>query len=162
LSENRGKKFETQVRGDFEKVPDTSVYRLQDSMGGYAGVANICDFIVYHYPVQFFIECKCHYGNTLPFSCITERQWDGLLEMSKIKGVCAGILVWFIDHDKTIFIPIDRLQTYKEQGLKSVNIRTMSDLDWVEIKGKKKRVMFDYDMNDFVNKISHIAEIQYS
>lgn len=159
---NRGKQFEQQIRDAFEKSDDTSVYRLQDSQSGYAGVANICDFIVYHYPVQFFIECKCHYGNTLPFSCITDRQWDGLLEMSRIKGICAGIIVWFIDHDKTVFIPIERLQAYKEQGFKSVNIAKMWDIDWIDIIGTKKRILFDYNMDEFINKITHIAEFQYS
>lgn len=146
---NRGKQFEQQVRKAFENVSQTSVYRLQDSMGGYSGVANICDFIVYHYPNQYFIECKSCYNNTLPFSNITTNQWQGMLKMSKIKGIKAGILVWFMDWDRTYFIDIQELQRLKDAGSKSVNIKAITDYShntYIPIRGIKKRVLFDYDM----------------
>lgn len=147
---SRGKAFEEEIRKAFEREPNTSVTRLIDPQNGYAGVRNICDFIVYKRPSQFFIECKSHYGNTLNFKGdITENQWNGMLEMSKVDGVVAGIIVWFIDHDKTVFIPIERLEFYKQQGYKSVNINKMWDTDWVLIEGKKKRIMYEYDMASF-------------
>lgn len=152
MAVNRGKQFEDQIREAFEKVPNTSVTRLIDPQNGYAGVRNICDFIVYHYPTQFFIECKSCYGNTLPFTNITKNQWDGLYEMSKIKGVVAGYMIWFIDHDRTIFVPAQSMIVHKELGEKSYNIAKQWDSDYTEIKGEKKRVLFDYDMTEFVRK----------
>ena len=63
---SRGKDFELIVKSAFESVPNTSVYRLYDTMGGYSSVANIADFVIYHYPYQYFIECKTVLkGNTL-------------------------------------------------------------------------------------------------
>ena len=54
------------IKEAFEKVPDTSVYRLYDTTNGFVGVANISDFIVYKFPCQYFIECKSVHGNVFP------------------------------------------------------------------------------------------------
>ena len=81
---SRGKDFEKVIKECFELVPNTSVDRLHDQMNGFAGSTNICDFIVYHNPLIYYIECKSVHGNTLPFSNITKNQWQGLLAKSKI------------------------------------------------------------------------------
>lgn len=146
---NRGKDFEQVIRKAFGAVDDVSVYRLQDSMGGYSGVANICDLIVYKYPSQYFIECKSHHGNTLPLTCISDNQLNGMYEMSKITGVCAGVIVWFVDKDVTYFKDIRKIVAMKESGAKSLRF---DDEDVVKISGKKKRVFFDYNMADFFNE----------
>ena len=146
---NRGKQFEEQIRNAFEHIDGVSIDRLLDPMAGYAGVRNICDFIVYKKPFEYYIECKSHHGNTLPFTCITDNQWNGMLEKSKIEGVIAGVMVWFIDKDVTMFIEISELDRLKSTGAKS--IRFDSDCGTI-ISGKKKRVLFDYDMTDFFNR----------
>ena len=64
---NRGKDFEKEIKTCFELVPHVSVDRLPDPMSGYSGVRNICDFSVFQSPDTFYIECKCHYGNTLNY-----------------------------------------------------------------------------------------------
>lgn len=149
-NQNRGKQFEEQIKDAFRKLPDTTITRLLDPQAGFAGVRNICDFIVYHYPHQFYIECKSCYGNTLPFSNITDNQWEGLLEVSDIVGVVAGVIVWFIDHDETLFVPIKVLQQLKEDGGKSVNINKIDRAVCCIIPGIKKRILFDYDLSGFV------------
>lgn len=147
---NRGKDFEDCIREACEAVPDTSVTRLIDPQAGYAGVRNICDFIVYKYPTQFFLECKSIKGNTLNFkSDITKNQWDGLLEKSKVRGVVAGVVVWFIDHDQTIFVPIQNLEEMRQLGEKSFNVTKWSVDDWFHIPGRKKRIYFEYAMEKF-------------
>lgn len=150
LGVNRGKQFEEQIKLAFEKVPNTTVTRLIDPQNGFAGVRNICDFIVYHYPNQLFIECKSCYGNTLPFSNITENQWEGLLKVSDVVGIRAGIVVWFIDHDETFFVPIKYLQELKDCGEKSLNINKFDRCCCYRIPGTKRRVLFDYDFYDFL------------
>ena len=145
MATNRGKQFEEVIKEAFEKVPETSVVRLHDQTNGYLGSRNHCDFIVYHKPLEYHLELKSVHGNTLPFTNITDNQWKGLLEKSKIKGVVAGIICWWVDKDVTKFIPIEDLEILKQQGNKSFRY------DWLgmEIIGKKKRVFFDYDMKDF-------------
>ena len=82
---NRGKDFETAIRECFETISSVSIDRLPDPMSGYSGVRNICDFHVFQAPHDFYIECKCLYGNTLNYkSAIRVNQWDGMEEKSKI------------------------------------------------------------------------------
>jgi len=155
MAQNRGKNFEEVIRTAFNKVPDTSVVRLPDPVQGYLGIRNHCDFIVYHKPYEYHIECKSIHGNTFPFSNITKNQWNGLLEKSYIDGVIAGVIIWWVDKDVTKFIPIDVLAWLDAMGHKSIRF----DRDSYEgemiisIKGKKKRVFFDYDMEQFFKEV---------
>lgn len=155
MAENRGKKFEKVIREAFEKVPDISIDRLHDQTTGFKGSQNICDFIVYKKPYEFYIECKSVRGASLPFSNITNTQYSGLLEKSKIPGVYAGIICWFIDKDVTVYIPIQILSEMRYYGkVRSVNylFRGYGDLPIIEIPAVKKRVFFDYDMGAFLNE----------
>lgn len=149
---NRGKQFEEQIKAGFITVPDLVIERLPDPQNGYAGVRNICDFFVYSFPFLMFLECKSCYGNRLPFSNITENQWNGLLEKSKYTGVIAGYMVWYIDHDMTVFIPAKALKILKDGGCKSIgyNDEIISSDYCILVPGKKKRILFDYDMESFL------------
>ena len=147
MSVNRGKQFEQVIKEAFEKVSRVSVDRLHDQTTGYKGSSNICDFIVYKYPYQFYIECKTVHGNTLPFSNITNTQWNGLLEKSKINGVMAGVICWWVDKDVTKFISIDILEY--EKSIKEAKSVRYDIPCAIELTGKKKRVFFDYDMEKF-------------
>jgi penicillin-binding protein-related factor A (putative recombinase) len=151
---NRGKAFEQKIKEAFEKVHDVSIDRINDNMNGYKGIAGICDFTVYKYPYICYLECKSCYGTTLPFSNITNNQWNGMLEKSKIKGITAGVMVWFIDYDKTVFIPIQSLQQMKEKGDKSVNVKYLDNiLNLIYINGVKKVVFIDYDVSNFFRNV---------
>ena len=94
MAENRGKKFERVIKDAFQKVPGVSIDRLHDQTNGFRGSENICDFIVYRKPYEYYFECKSVHGNTLPFTNITDTQWNGLLAKSQIQGVCAGVICW--------------------------------------------------------------------
>lgn len=171
---NRGKDFEGQIYSGFSKIEGVSIDRLPDPMAGYAGVKNICDFLVYKYPIQYYVECKSCYGNRLSihsndpkkkYGNITNNQWEGLLEKSKIPGVRAGILVWFIDHDKTYWLDIRLLERYRNEGNKSipfypdwVDFTEETAEQWTEITGKKKRVLFDYDLAKFLEEIEYYEQ----
>ena len=162
MGENRGKKFENVIKTAFEKVDGVSIDRLHDQTTGFKGSSNICDFIVYKEPYEYYIECKSVHGASLPFSNITDTQWKGLFEKSKIEGVFAGIICWFIDKDVTLFIRIEYLEHLQTNGYKSLKIREQEiagrfdivnmntkSIYVIPIKGKKKRVFFDYSMEDF-------------
>lgn len=160
---NRGKDFEQVIRESFERVPGVSIDRLNDNTAGFKGIAGICDFIVYREPYEYYFECKSVRGASLPFSNITETQWNGLLEKSKIEGVFAGVICWWVDKDITRFIPIQILQMLKEEGKKSLNCYWDSCVDVYntryyipEIKGKKKRVFFEYNMEGFLDELSNM------
>lgn len=155
---NRGKQFEGVVREAFQKVSDVSVDRLHDQTTGYLGSTNICDFIVYKKPYEYYIECKTVHGNTLPLGNITSNQWRGLTEKAKIDGVFAGVMVWFVDKDITMYVPIETLQALEKEGYKSVHYTLTVGV--VHITGKKKRVFFDYNMSAFFKVMEVISKAQ--
>ena len=165
MAENRGKQFEVQIKRGFESVQDCSIDRLHDQTNGFAGSSNICDYIVYKRPTEFYIECKSCHGNTLSiysndskkkYGAISNKQWEGLLEKSQIKGVVAGYIVWFIDHDITVFVKSEAMKRLRDSGSKSLHIKDICeklDIDeWCKIEGKKKRVLFDYDLSPFLER----------
>ena len=162
MAVNRGKQFENIIRESFEKVKDIVIVRLHDQTNGFAGSKNPCDFIVYKKPVFMAIECKSVRGNTLPFSNITDFQWTHLSAMGKTKGVVAGVICWWVDKDTTMFIDIRLLQELKNRSYKSIDYCAsfaLEDIDnlgsmWTWVTGKKKRVFFDYDMNQFLEEVS--------
>lgn len=150
MSINRGKKFEEVVKQSFLKVDGVSIDRLHDQTTGYLGSRNICDFIVYKKPYEYYVECKSIHGNTFPLKNITDGQWE-LLSKAKIEGVYAGIICWWVDVDVTKWLPIEDLEIIKLNSGKSV--RFDADIGF-EIKSKKKRVFFDYDMKQFFKEVS--------
>ena len=152
MSTNRGKQFENVIKESFEKAKDTVVVRLHDQTNGFIGSKNPCDFIVYHEPRMFAIECKSVHGNTFPLSNITENQYSELLKMSKIRGVYAGVIVWWIDKDVTKFFDINWIKYLKEEDYKSIHYSVEKG---IPINGKKKRVFFDYDMEGFFNGLRY-------
>ena len=174
MSKNKGKKFEDVIRSSFETVENVSIDRVHDQVTRYKGSDNICDFIVYREPYEYYIECKSVHGNTLsiystneeqPYGNIRKKQWEGLLEKSQIKGVFGGIICWFVEHDITIFLPIQMLKDLRDLGYKSVSIKDYSwqefygrDWNWHWIEGEKKRVYFDYDMTKLLDDINFFYE----
>ena len=163
MAVNRGKQFESVIKEAFEMVPDTSVDRLHDQMNGFAGSVNICDFIIYHKPLIYYLECKSVHGNILPFTNITKNQWIGLQNKSKIDGVVAGAICWWIDNDTTYFISAAELEMCKNNGYKSIRYdHEPFTLDgFINLSGDKKRVFFRYDMNKFFD-ITRLSYERYN
>lgn len=150
---NLGKKFEDVVRKSFELVPDISIDRLRDAPKKLKGVDNPSDFIVYKKPHEIYVECKSHKGNTLPFSCIRQTQLDEMSKKWLKEGVIAGFMIWFIDHDLTVWVSIDMIKTMMWFGYKSLNIADLNKIPHLVVPGKKKRVYFDYDMSTFLDDL---------
>lgn len=161
MAENRGKQFEGIIQQSFERVPMLSIDRLHDQTTGFKGSTNICDFIVYRHPYQYYFECKSVHGSTLSiygtkpenkYGAITNKQWEGLLDKSKIIGCVAGVICWWVDKDVTTFLDIRLLQLLRDAGNKSVKHGFCDELA-VQVPGVKKRVFFDYDMKLFLDKM---------
>lgn len=156
MAVNRGKDFEAVVKDAFEKIPETHVYRIPDQVTYKVGSKNPCDFLVYHAPILYAIECKATNKPSLPFSNITEYQWSELLKMAEVRGVVAGILCWYVNNDRTIFIPIHFLETLKQNGAKSIRYDA-DDKSIINIPGKKKRVFWEYQMDALFQSIEQMT-----
>jgi penicillin-binding protein-related factor A (putative recombinase) len=160
MSVNRGKQFENVIRKSLERVEGVSIDRLNDNTAGFKGIAGICDFIVYREPYEYYIECKSVHGASLPFSNITDTQFNGLSEKSQIEGVFAGVICWWTQKDTTLFIPIQILEAERLEGKKSIRFDYENqflgyypsgelEIETIKILGKKKRVFFEYWMEEF-------------
>lgn len=163
MAVNRGKQFEEDIEKAFGKISSFTLDRLPDPMNGYLGQRNICDYFGYMYPNAYYIECKSVHKNTLSihsndpdkkYGMITNNQWEGLLEKSKNEGVIAGYLIWFIDHDVTIWVSAKDLEAYKiVNDAKSINVNQLDKINHIVIDGTKKRVRFDYDLTHFIEEV---------
>ena len=159
MSVNRGKQFEDVFRECVEKVNNVALVRLHDQTMGYRGAKNPCDFLIYKSPYLYPIECKSVHGNRLPIANITDFQRQELMKMNKIDGVIAGVVCWYIDRDVTLFLPINTIRALEYNGAKSISYEIKNDPEFVtyEITGKKKRVFFDYDMDNFFHTMEKTA-----
>lgn len=146
MAKNNGKKFEEIIRKAFETLPDVSIDRIPDQTMRHKDRKNVSDFIVYKKPYQFYVECKTVHGNILPFANIT--QFDALLNKEKIPGVRAGVICWWVEKDVTLWLPISWLDALRKAGMKSLRYDTEFPAV-IKIKGKKKKIYFDYDLSTF-------------
>ena len=159
MAVNRGKDFEDEVRKALERIDGLYVQRLYDPQGGYAGVANPCDFICYKRPQFYMLECKSTHENTMAiyspnpkrkYGMISNTQWEDMLAATQF-GTVAGVLCWWIDRDVTRFFPIQELAKLRDSGAKSVRYDANVP-DSLEIAGVKKRIYFDYDFTEFFQR----------
>ena len=144
MAKNYGKDFERKLKEDFLKIKDSTIDRLYDSMSGYKTISNISDFIGFKVPNIFYIEAKSIRGNTFPFSNLSQY-WQ-LTKKVGIPGVRVGVVIWFIDHGRVLYVPISTITQMKKDGKKSVNIKTVLDeYNVYELPSVKKRIFCDTD-----------------
>ena len=145
MSVNRGKQWEAKLKEDFSKMSGAYIYRVPDQLGGLKGQTGICDFIAYKFPKIFFIEAKTILGNTFPLTNFT--QFDKLMSIPNIQGVHRGVMLWFQDHQRVLYVPLLTIAKMKQDGKKSVNIRTIDSdgYEYLNIPSIQKRVFLDSD-----------------
>ena len=154
MSTSRAKKFEDIVHECWDKTVGTWIYRLYDVMNGNRGVRNISDFIAYKRPLMYILEVKSIQTNTFPCNF---RQYDDMKRLYErhIDGIEIGVIVWFIDHRKVVYIPIETFIKLVEDGKKSFNIKMLesNEYDHIVIDSVIQRVYPLLDFKSFVKKI---------
>lgn len=146
MAYNLGKAFEQKFKENFlQTVPNSTIDRLYDPTNGYKSISNICDFIAYSFPNIFYIECKSHKGNTFPFDKLT--QYDKLTSKIGIHGVRAGVVLWMLEKDIVVYIPIASIVKMKRDKCKSFNVKMLTDSTYniKVIPSIKKRRFMDSD-----------------
>ena len=151
MAKNYGKEFEQKFKEDWLKsFPDGFLCRLPDQMSGYKTTSkNLCDFIGFNLNTLYLIECKSCRGASIPMGNIT--QYDKLKEKIGIKGVRVGVVLWLVDKDKVLYIPMSTIKQLKENGEKSIGIRHLTEYNIKEIPSVKKRVFMDSDYSILLN-----------
>jgi len=129
-----GKEFENKVKQILIDTSGVSIDRLPDQVSGFRGSTNICDFMVFKYPYLHYLECKSIKKDYFPLSNISEIQFEGMLEKSKIFEVRGGVLIWFVDYKKLYYADIRVIDKLKLEGEKSIKFKTIHNYDVTEIK----------------------------
>lgn len=152
MSVSKGKQFEKKLQEDFIKsVPNSTIDRIYDSVSGFKSISNICDFIAYSKPNIFYLEAKSHKGNTFPLTNLT--QYEKLSGKLGIPGVRVGVIIWFIDHKRVLYVPINTVSKLISDNKKSININKIFNEGYrvFEIPSKPKRVFLDSDYSILTN-----------
>lgn len=143
MAKNYGKEFEQKFKEDFLKIENSTLDRLYDTMNGYKSISQVSDFIGYIYPNIFYLECKSHRGASMPLGNIT--QYEKLKKKIGIPGVRTGVILWLIDKDTVMYVPMSTITQLKLDGEKSVGIRHLDKYNIKIIPSDKKRVFMDSD-----------------
>ena len=123
----------------------------------YRGSGLIADFSIYKYPNKLFLECKSVQGGTLPRANISDNQLYGMYKEHKKRGVNAGIIVWYVKYDKTIYIPIREIyRVLEKEKQKSIKYRDINNLKHYEVPARKKQIMFTYDLIDLMEQATKL------
>ena len=168
---NAGKIFEE----DFSKsAPDYCfVHRLNDTAQSYNNSNetkfawnNKCDFFIFDTNKRLFWTLELKSTKYLSFSCqLSEEEDDNkmikfhqiksLREMSKYNNILSGFILNFRNEDigeqETYFLHIkdfDRMMS--DIGKKSFNKKDILKYNAVKIDGRKKRVRFSWNIDNFL------------
>lgn len=137
-----GKMFEE----DFKKGADlcqksARFSRLYDTTNGFRGVANPCDFIAATRHGTVYVELKTTQSSSLPFSNISEHQWQELFLADQCKYALGGVLVYFPKHAMIKWYPMTDLTRLKHQGKKSINPSVDTEIGYsVDYTKKRTRL----------------------
>ena len=154
MAQNRGKQFEVKLQEDIKKSFDGQCFlmRIPDQMNGYKSASkNLCDFILFIKGQLFLIEAKTILGNTFPITNFT--QFDKLMSIPDVRGVHRGVVIWFQDHSRVVYVPLLTIAKMKADGKKSVNIKKIDEegYAYVNIPSTPKRVFLDSDYSVLLN-----------
>ena len=100
---------------------------------------------MYTHNKLFLLECKSHKGNTFPLSNLT--QFGKLRQYKDIDGVKVGVIIWFIDHDEVIYVPIETIIKLADDQEKSLKLKHFDSEDYkiYKLNSEKKRTFLITD-----------------
>ena len=154
---NKGKQFESKLRENYKQsFPHGFIYRVPDQMSGYKYSNNLSDFIAFNKGDQssllFLLEAKSHEGNTFPWSAFS--QYDKLLAYAGTPGIRAGVVLWMIQYDVVVYLPVIFIKYLKDNDYKSFNVKMLKDENlnkmFLILPSTKKRVFLDTDYSSLM------------
>ena len=140
---SKGKQFEKLFREQVEALGDVYCFRIVD-YSTFMGIMNPADFLAFHKPNMYMIECKTTAGASLPFKNISDYQLKSLWESFIKYSIDSYIIVWYYDKEACRAIPISVVKGLIDEGKKSIRY-DYGDNRIIEITGKKKRVYYEWD-----------------
>lgn len=158
MAESIGKKAEKKIKEWLDRPEDGYCFdRIPDPIGGYFGQRNISDFTCFKSPDMWFIESKCTSADRFDFSMLSDVQYYGLINKSKIDHVCCVVIILFESYKRAFILPIRTIQTLRESGKQSINIKKIDswNFPFSEIQTiPSRKQMLDYfgELSDHMEK----------
>ena len=150
-----GKEAEARIRTWLDR-PESGYdfLRLFDQMNGFFGSKNICDFILYKHPNHYYLESKATWADRFDFAMLSDYQYNGMYEKSKIEGVTCYVVVLFATYKRAFLFDIKDIYELREhKKVKSLNIKKIEKwpLSYKEIKTiPSRKQLLEYDPVDNV------------
>ena len=73
------------------------------------------------------------------------------MEYKNISGLHAGVILWFSDHDKVLWVPIETFEQLKKEDKKSFNIKMVGEYKCLELPSKKLRAFMETDYSVLID-----------
>lgn len=160
MNDGLGKKAEQKIKEWLDRPKDGySFDRIPDQMSGMYGSSNICDFMLFKSPNQYYIESKATYEDRFDFAQITDNQRTKLLEKSQIKHVFGLVIVLFATYKRAFVLDIQDVQKMIDSGKKSINIKKIESwsIQFPEIRTieNKRKIFLDYagEIEDYIKEM---------
>lgn len=138
MADKVGKEFEERTKTSWESsLPGTFFSRLPDQQSKYKGTsANICDYVGFTNGKLFLIECKTTKEGTLNIKS-DFKQYHILKDYVNIKGLHAGVLIWYYSYNVIVWVPIEEVNKMVSDGKKSISKKEL-------LKGEYKCVFIPF------------------
>jgi len=161
MSVSRGKEFEKNFENSTKSLissgANITIDRLYDVVGKKT-IKQPSDYICYFYPNQIYVECKSTHDDS--FSYFTQPQYERLAEKSNIRGIKAGMLVWFVTNKRVFWVDIDWMTAYYDsRGVKSFTVARLeqcvkNNISGVyEVEQQTKRINPEMNLKGLYNYI---------
>lgn len=149
MSSDIHKQAETKIKEWLNRPEEGySCDRIPDQMTGLYGSKNICDFTCFKSPNMYYIESKSTWEDRFDFSLISETQYEGLLDKSKISNVWGLVIVLFLGHKRAFILDIRDIDKLSQAGTKSLNIKKIIKwgIPFAEIPTipNNRKILLDY------------------
>lgn len=169
---NTGKQFEADFKAS---VPsDAWCYRLKDSAATYYGgneslsfsIDNICDFLVYRYPMNHLFELKTIETPSIPLEKILGRfdrekqkyhklkHITDMAHAAEFRGQTAHVVINYRGRvNRTFAIPASKVLAFRyNESRKSVPWQ-WAEQEGIEVKAKRLRVHWRYDVDGLLKRL---------
>lgn len=149
MATTAGKRAENKIKEWLNRPEDGYCFdRIPDQLGGYYGSANVSDFLCFKSPYMFYIESKETQSDNFAFGRLSDIQYYGMLEKSKVENVFGIVIILFSEHHRAFIFKIQDIDNYvRVQEKKSVNIKKIDSwtIPYVEIPTvPSRKIMWDY------------------
>lgn len=147
MATNRGKQFEQKLYENFmQSFPNGLIVRLNDQLSGYKVTSqNVSDFIAFNGQTLYFLEAKS--VHEVSFSFTNLRQYELMLRYAHVQNVCPIVVIWFVNLDRVIAVPILTIKKMKQDGMKSFNLKNVNRERYymIDIPSVKLRTFMNSD-----------------